>query len=224
MTDGVWMNVIKAVNRGKSIECSLCGQVGATIGCAEEGCSKSYHFSCAENTAWRFDEEGKDFECDEHRASIRQTRKISLEYWMLKNETGASLECALCGETSNRDVGELVAFQEGESRVLVHDCCARHTNIGGMSERSSSRFENDFDNVFQAVDASRSCTRCAFVFLRSTGNHTNFLLSTCSAIFTDASRRELRLNAAYHRAGTVFIIIAPVCWIGTFRKTRSTVV
>lgn len=160
----MWTNVIKAVNRGKSIECALCGQIGATIGCAAEGCTKSYHFSCAENTAWRFEDDGKDFECDEHRSPVQQSRKISLEYWMLKNHTGAALECAFCGQTSNRDVGELVAFQEGESSVLVHDCCARYTNIGGMTERSSSRFENDFENVFQAVDASRSCTRYVFGF------------------------------------------------------------
>ena len=40
---------IRACDHGKAIARSLCGQVGATIGCAYDTCRRSYHFSCAES-------------------------------------------------------------------------------------------------------------------------------------------------------------------------------
>ncbi|KAL7579555.1 hypothetical protein ACA910_007926 [Epithemia clementina (nom. ined.)] len=159
--DGVWTNVIRACNRGKMIECSLCGQVGATIGCSVESCPVSYHFSCAEDTGWRFDEDGKDFSCYSHRPMINANRKISLEFWLLDGDKGSSLSCNLCGVSNSREAGELLAFQNGKRRVIVHEFCARFTSTVKLVENTSSRFDNDFTNIFEAVDSARSCGRCS---------------------------------------------------------------
>ena len=156
--DGVWSNVIRACNRGKTMVCSLCGQVGATIGCSVESCPRSYHFSCAEDTGWRFDDDGKEFYCDQHRSQIDDTRKISLEHWLMKRVDGSSLTCCLCG-MSNREAGELIAFQKGERLLVVHEFCARFTSTVKVVENTSSRFENDFRNIFEAVDSARACGR-----------------------------------------------------------------
>lgn len=159
--DGLWNNVIRACNRGKAIECSLCGQVGATIGCSLESCRRSYHFSCAEDTGWNFDEDGKAFGCDLHRTPIGTTRKISLEYWLMSSEDGSSLRCCLCDVSNERDAGELLAFQKGTTRVVVHEHCARFTTTIKIAEKASSRFENDFENIFEAVASARTCERCS---------------------------------------------------------------
>jgi monoamine oxidase len=46
--DGKWKNVIRAVNRGKTYTCEQCSLSGATVGCANDGCWRCYHFACAE--------------------------------------------------------------------------------------------------------------------------------------------------------------------------------
>ena len=46
--DFKWKNVIRAVNRGKSLKCCHCSQNGATIGCSANNCYRIFHFSCAE--------------------------------------------------------------------------------------------------------------------------------------------------------------------------------
>ena len=157
--DGVWTNVIKACNRGKNTECSLCGEVGATIGCSVENCPQSCHFSCAEDTGWRFDEDGKEFICPNHRSHIDECRKISMEFLLLSSENGSSLTCSLCGGSNNREAGELIAFQKGNRRVAVHDFCARFTSTVKLVQNTSSHFEHDYTNIFEAVDSSRLCGR-----------------------------------------------------------------
>jgi len=164
--DGVWSNVISACNRAKSVPCSLCGQIGAAVTCASEMCGRSYHFGCAEDTGWRFENEGKDFYCDEHRYLIEENRKISVEYWLLNAAAGTELACALCGksnvmEVGQLELGQLLAFQQGARRVLVHEGCLRYTTVAPVAEVASSRFEKDFDNVFGAIDSARTCSRCA---------------------------------------------------------------
>jgi hypothetical protein len=59
VAEGRWKDVIKACNRSKSIECCICKTAGAAIGCVDANCSRSFHFSCAEDTGWRFELDGK---------------------------------------------------------------------------------------------------------------------------------------------------------------------
>ena len=59
MADGKWKDVFTACNRGKNTVCNSCGERGATIGCNDEDCECYFHYSCAEDTGWRFEEDGK---------------------------------------------------------------------------------------------------------------------------------------------------------------------
>jgi hypothetical protein len=38
---------LAAVKRGRSLKCAACGERGATVGCGEKRCSKSFHLRCA---------------------------------------------------------------------------------------------------------------------------------------------------------------------------------
>jgi hypothetical protein len=45
--EGDLYNVLAAVKRGRSLKCAACGERGATVGCGEKRCSKSFHLRCA---------------------------------------------------------------------------------------------------------------------------------------------------------------------------------
>lgn len=47
--DGRMMNVIVEVQRARWLNCAECGKRGASIGCCESTCSKSYHYPCAQS-------------------------------------------------------------------------------------------------------------------------------------------------------------------------------
>lgn len=126
VVDSKWKDVIKAVNRGKLFNCSLCKEVGATIGCTgkteigmlaagrvprrathpthnyiskAQNCYRIFHFSCSEDAGWRFDRDGKIFYCDLH-------RKQASDYtphcdrvsieYYLTKNPASSLYCRLC--------------------------------------------------------------------------------------------------------------------------------
>jgi hypothetical protein len=182
VNEGVWKNVIKACNRGRLIDCSACGRSGASIGCGHEQCFRSYHFSCAEDTGWRFDIDGKAFLCDQHWVSgAPDSRRISMGFYMSKVGAGTPLVCSLCGIAEDSQTGgELLAFQQGERRVLVHKNCARYTNIMDISENEESRSEYDFRNIIAAIDQAHYsfCSKCG-----ATGATIRCTESECSLCF-----------------------------------------
>ena len=165
--DGQWRSVIKAVNRGKQINCCVCGSVGATIGCTHETCFRSFHFSCAEDTGYRFERDGKVFFCDLHREynSHMETQcdRISLSFYRSKNPS-APLKCSFCGVISPHEGGKrgkIIAFQKQKNQLLVHDKCARYTNLMETLEDSKSTNEFDFRNIFEALALSKICVVCS---------------------------------------------------------------
>jgi Flavin containing amine oxidoreductase/PHD-like zinc-binding domain/PHD-zinc-finger like domain len=164
VNEGVWKNVIKACNRGRLIDCYACGRSGASIGCGHEHCLRSYHFSCAEDTGWRFDSDGKEFLCDQHWSSgAPDSRRISMGFYLYKMGAATPLVCSLCGMAEDSHTGgELLAFQQSSRRALAHKNCARYTNIMDISENEESRSEYDFRNIIAAIDQARYtfCSKC----------------------------------------------------------------
>jgi PHD-like zinc-binding domain/PHD-zinc-finger like domain len=157
------------VNRSRTLACFLCHQIGATIGCAYEQCERLYHFSCGEDTGWRFDVNGKEFYCDLHRSIDREDScRISLQYFRSKHPSPELLACKLCGSVGNEnELGELLAFQRfsksaagQEQLVVVHEKCVRYTSIIDIGEDTMSRFDKEFRNVFTAIDRAQTCTSC----------------------------------------------------------------
>jgi len=102
--DGVWKNVLKAVNRSASLKCLSCGKSGASIGCNDEHCQSVYHFRCAEQTNWNFENDGKEFYCEVHRPEGAGTGTSSLNP-AANGEEGVrhALFSSLSGDEPNDD-------------------------------------------------------------------------------------------------------------------------
>ena len=88
--EGQWKDVFTAVNRSRDAECILCKLRGATIGCSYRNCDRCYHFSCGEDTGWRFATDGKEFYCDLHRSVQRsgsESFRVSMTYFQSKSKS-----------------------------------------------------------------------------------------------------------------------------------------
>jgi PHD-like zinc-binding domain len=75
--EGKWKGVFSTVDRSRFSQCVKCSQFGATIRCSGPSCSDNYHFPCACQLGWKYDENGTDFFCAKHKElsdnSIRST-------------------------------------------------------------------------------------------------------------------------------------------------------
>ncbi|KAI8875798.1 hypothetical protein K501DRAFT_327341 [Backusella circina FSU 941] len=65
--EGKWYNVTLALRRGRGMRCYGCKEKGATIGCFESKCSKSFHLPCSQKPASYF-KNGVIFWCQTHEA------------------------------------------------------------------------------------------------------------------------------------------------------------
>ena len=142
--------------------CEQCQLSGATVGCAAENCFRNYHFSCAEDSGWRFDRDGKHFFCDLHRNDrLREgfCDRISLQHFRSKHP-GKPTTCSLCLSDDDAISSEILAFQSGPNRICAHVNCLRYTTIVDTTPDSMSRFEDAFRNVFAAVDRAGICAGC----------------------------------------------------------------
>eukprot|EP00742_Colponemidia_sp_Colp-10_P007272 GILJ01007818.1.p1 GENE.GILJ01007818.1~~GILJ01007818.1.p1 ORF type:complete len:1106 (+),score=173.52 GILJ01007818.1:69-3386(+) len=72
---GRWHNVLPAIKRGRRLRCQMCKERGATIGCVEMRCQKSYHLWCAVKTSWDFHALGKSYYCVEHRGALAKKKR-----------------------------------------------------------------------------------------------------------------------------------------------------
>ncbi|CAG8500157.1 10011_t:CDS:10, partial [Diversispora eburnea] len=66
-----WYNVTLAWKRGRGMKCGKCRERGATIGCFEPKCAKSYHLPCTDKPLSHF-EMGVIFYCPAHEARYIQ--------------------------------------------------------------------------------------------------------------------------------------------------------
>ncbi|KAG0171140.1 hypothetical protein DFQ30_001412 [Apophysomyces sp. BC1015] len=65
--EGKWYNVTLALRRGRGMRCHVCKEKGATIGCFDSKCSKSFHLPCAQKPISYF-HNGVIFWCTTHEA------------------------------------------------------------------------------------------------------------------------------------------------------------
>lgn len=65
--EGKWYNVTLALRRGRGMRCHGCKEKGATIGCFESKCNKSYHLPCSQKPVSYF-KSGVIFWCGVHEA------------------------------------------------------------------------------------------------------------------------------------------------------------
>ncbi|KAI9498996.1 hypothetical protein BDB00DRAFT_753869 [Zychaea mexicana] len=65
--EGKWYNVTLALRRGRGMRCYSCKEKGATIGCFDSRCNKSFHLPCAQKPVSYF-RNGVIFWCPTHEA------------------------------------------------------------------------------------------------------------------------------------------------------------
>ncbi|KAI8591051.1 hypothetical protein BDZ88DRAFT_450731 [Geranomyces variabilis] len=69
VVNGLWYNVLKAFRRSRGMKCVACKKKGATIGCFDERCPRSYHVGCTNKPLSSF-EQGVIFWCPLHESVI----------------------------------------------------------------------------------------------------------------------------------------------------------
>jgi lysine-specific histone demethylase 1 len=174
--DGVWKSVFQACHRGRDLTCDLCGKRGATIQCSgtpSSRCLRHYHYGCAEDTGYRFDKdpfEDKTFYCDRHRrgvgvvrSSSTESRRISVSYFHATNYNNLASLCSLCQQsTSSRYTGDMLAYQQGHRQCLIHENCAKYSNIMelALDGGGTGRLTHDYQNIFALIDSSKECHSC----------------------------------------------------------------
>ncbi|RUS18774.1 hypothetical protein BC937DRAFT_88346 [Endogone sp. FLAS-F59071] len=62
-----WYNVTAALRRGRGMRCAFCKEKGATVGCFDSKCSRSFHLPCTQKPVSYF-ESGVIFWCPTHEA------------------------------------------------------------------------------------------------------------------------------------------------------------
>ncbi|KAG0287040.1 hypothetical protein BGZ96_008984 [Linnemannia gamsii] len=69
--DGSWYNVSMAMRRGRTVKCMGCREKGATIGCFDPKCGRSFHVPCTGKPMSHF-EDGVIFWCPQHERALMQ--------------------------------------------------------------------------------------------------------------------------------------------------------
>ncbi|XP_066973789.1 uncharacterized protein [Macrobrachium rosenbergii] len=97
-------DIKRELARGKKLPCTFCGKKGATIGCSEKKCRRSYHYACGlkHNCQYRFSGDFRSH-CQKHR-TYQQGIAI-----------GQKVECPIC-------MDELIADPK---KAVWSPCCNR---------------------------------------------------------------------------------------------------
>lgn len=140
--DGSYVNVVSALKRGRLNKCSLgkkCKHMpkrsGATVGCANSKCRKTYHYSCALATGWSFGHTFT-FSCEIHRDGLDYD----------PDDTFYTFDCQLCGVVEPDDDDEM--WQCTRCETWQHAKCAK-------AHLAAS------NNVVDKIPDDYVCSRCS---------------------------------------------------------------
>ena len=143
--DDAYCNLIKSIRRGRLIKCHGCSQRGATIGCFEPKCPKSFHAICALNDGWNFAAMGGThlFACKTHRKNgLKQLgigeeggggnkkKKMKKERPQKQDTPSEELYC-LCQKPMDENTDEFWLGCEGGCDGWFHPQCI------GLSEEAA---------------------------------------------------------------------------------------
>ena len=105
---GQYINLVAAYKRGKRTRCAACGEKGATIGCLNSFCKKSFHLRCAVNDGWGFKSGDGSFLCFDHRIGSPRGKKAqrkglycvcnTAEHESTRRHEQFFIGCDTCGE------------------------------------------------------------------------------------------------------------------------------
>ncbi|KAK3853645.1 hypothetical protein Pcinc_039821 [Petrolisthes cinctipes] len=92
-------DIEKELHRGRKLKCCYCCRKGATIGCAEKMCRRTYHYSCGakQYAAFRFSDDFRSY-CRAHHTYPQE----------LKSRLTEGAECMICMDAMPRDLRSVV--------------------------------------------------------------------------------------------------------------------
>ncbi|KAK4319449.1 hypothetical protein Pmani_009614 [Petrolisthes manimaculis] len=92
-------DIDKELHRGRKLKCCYCCRKGATIGCAEKMCRRTYHYSCGakQYAAFRFSDDFRSY-CRDHHIYPKD----------LKSRLTEGAECMICMDAMPRDIRSVV--------------------------------------------------------------------------------------------------------------------
>jgi len=131
----LFSDIRKELKRGARLKCVYCRKKGATVGCAEPKCKKSYHLPCGDHhdSLQQFFDQFKSF-CKEHRPSQRVERHggkksekkdnicIICQEKILRKATMKTLWSPCCQEFFHRKCIQDLAYSSGSYHFRCPKC------------------------------------------------------------------------------------------------------
>ncbi|KAI8339815.1 hypothetical protein BD560DRAFT_412468 [Blakeslea trispora] len=134
--EGKWYNVTLALRRGRGMRCHGCKEKGATIGCFDSKCNKSYHLPCAQKPVSYF-RSGVIFWCSIHEA-----------YYNKKDTYVNIFNCDGCTKKLTDESWFTCVSCASESYFQSFDLCAECFE---KSPRSHEHNEDEFEETSFAI-------------------------------------------------------------------------
>ncbi|KAI9313150.1 hypothetical protein BX666DRAFT_1980104 [Dichotomocladium elegans] len=134
--EGKWYNVTLALRRGRGMRCYACKEKGATIGCFESKCNKSFHLPCAQKPVSYF-RNGVIFWCPTHEA-----------YYNKKDTYVNIFKCDGC-QKQMEDESWFTCLPCASGYFSSFDLCAECFET--LPERNHQHDEDDFEETSFAI-------------------------------------------------------------------------
>ncbi|OBZ81845.1 hypothetical protein A0J61_10106 [Choanephora cucurbitarum] len=156
--EGKWYNVTLALRRGRGMKCHGCKEKGATIGCFDSKCNKSYHLPCAQKPVSYF-RSGVIFWCSVHEA-----------YYNKKDTYVNIFNCDGCAKKLTDESWFTCVSCASESYFQSYDLCAECFEKSPKNhEHNEDEFEETSFAIIKEMEAEKAReaarikeeTRCA---------------------------------------------------------------
>ncbi|KAI7883175.1 hypothetical protein K492DRAFT_235544 [Lichtheimia hyalospora FSU 10163] len=134
--EGKWYNVTLALRRGRGMRCYACKEKGATIGCFESKCNKSFHLPCADKPVNYF-RNGLIFFCPTHEA-----------YYNKKDTYVNVFKCDGC-QKQMQDESWYTCLPCASSYFRSYDLCAECFET--LRDRNHPHDEDEFEETSFAI-------------------------------------------------------------------------
>ncbi|KAI8827096.1 uncharacterized protein EV422DRAFT_563174 [Fimicolochytrium jonesii] len=159
---GQWFNVLKALRRSRQMKCAQCRGKGATIGCFDYRCSRSYHVACTNKPLSHF-EEGIIFWCPRHEALLNKIEDYQEAFHCdscscALGASGPEEQWYTCDECSQSHFAsfDLCVTCYTEKRPSMHEHSLDRFVLDCMSHRQSKReAERELARELIAANAPR---------------------------------------------------------------------
>lgn len=164
-----WFNVGKAVEREKQLECAKCKRLGATLGCFDLKCGKSFHIPCCGFKETILKQSGI-FWCSVHNEMIQDPDKFK-----------TTIHCNLCNDDCTDKLEDTLSCTICQDYYqafdICRDCFTRGINLCHSKEHFKSVQFSENIQVHQLLPLKRRATKRTHIEPSMTGPREDELYS-----------------------------------------------